>query len=466
MRAVPGPDRQRPGRAARSGRSAVLARPLWGRPDPRRADLRPVPGARLRRPVGGAPRGGGGAGGGSPRRDAFRVWPGPDGPGGRAAERGHPRGGPGIRFRPRRGGLWPSLSADPPAGRRGESGSHHHGRAWRTSLQRYVFRIDHAPRGARGRLSSAHREERQGMNRQLVIGPGAVSIALALVLSAGCGGKGEKDKKDASAPPPPAAVVVAPVVVRDVPVSKEWIGTTDGNVNAEIRPKVDGYLLRRSYPEGSLVRQGQLLFEIDPRQSQAALQQTQADLEQARANLAKAHQDVVRFQPLVAQKAISQQELDNALSAERAAKAAMDARQAAVHEARLTSNWARVTSPITGIAGVAQQQVGNLVSPTTVLTTVSQCDPIRVQYPLSETEYLHLQERLQKNPAAAREDNLELVLVDGSVFPHKGHVLFAGRQVDVKTGTISMVALFPNPGNELRPGQFAKVRAVTEVKKG
>ena len=303
------------------------------------------------------------------------------------------------------------------------------------------------------------------MNRQLVIGPGAFFLALALVLSAGCGGKDEKDKKNAG-PPPPAAVIVAPVVQRDVPVSKEWIGTTDGNVNAEIRPKVDGYLLRRNYPEGSLVRQGQLLFEIDPRQSQAALQQTQADLEQARANLAKAHQDVVRFQPLVAQKAISQQELDNALSAERAAKAAMDARQAAVHEARLTSNWARVTSPITGIAGVAQQQVGNLVSPTTVLTTVSQCDPIRVQYPLSETEYLHLQERLQKNPAAAREDNLELVLVDGSVFPHKGHVLFAGRQVDVKTGTISMVALFPNPGNELRPGQFAKVRAVTEVKKG
>lgn len=304
------------------------------------------------------------------------------------------------------------------------------------------------------------------MNRQLVIGSGGFFIALALVLSAGCGGKGEKDKKDASAPPPPAAVIVSQVEQRDVPVSKEWIGTTDGNVNAEIRPKVDGYLLRRNYPEGSLVRQGQLLFEIDPRQSQAALQQTQADLEQARANLAKAHQDVVRFQPLVAQKAISQQELDNALSAERAAKAAMDAREAAVHEARLTSNWARVTSPISGIAGVAQQQVGNLVSPTTVLTTVSQCDPIRVQYPLSETEYLHFQERLQKNSAAAREDNLELVLVDGSVFPHKGHVLFAGRQVDVKTGTISMVALFPNPGNELRPGQFAKVRAVMEVKKG
>ncbi|HSS51913.1 MAG TPA: efflux RND transporter periplasmic adaptor subunit [Thermoanaerobaculia bacterium] len=296
------------------------------------------------------------------------------------------------------------------------------------------------------------------MKRVLVFGM-AAGLALA-----GCGGKGEK--KDAAAPPPPAAVIVTPVVQRDVPVSKEWIGTTDGNVNAEIRPKVDGYLLRRDYAEGSFVRQGQLLFEIDPRQSQAQLQQAQADLEQARANLAKAHQDVVRFQPLVAQKAISQQELDNALSAERAAKAIADAREAAVHEARLTSGWARVTSPISGIAGVAQQQVGNLVSPTTVLTTVSQCDPIRVQYPLSETEYLHLQERIQKNPAAEKEDNLELVLVDGSVFPHKGHILFAGRQVDVKTGTISMVALFPNPGNLLRPGQFAKVRAVTEVKKG
>jgi membrane fusion protein, multidrug efflux system len=302
------------------------------------------------------------------------------------------------------------------------------------------------------------------MNRERFIGPGAPFIALALVLTAGCGGKGEK--KDPAAPPPPAAVIVTSVVQRDVPISKEWIGTTDGNVNAEIRPKVDGYLLRRNYAEGSLVRQGQLLFEIDPRQSQAQLQQSQADLEQAQANLAKAHQDVVRFQPLVAQKAISQQELDNALSAERAAKATVDAREAAVHEARLTSNWARVTSPISGIAGAAQQQVGNLVSPTTVLTTVSQCDPIRVLYPVSEQEYLHLQERLQKNPAAEKEDNLDLILVDGSVFPHKGHVLFAGRQVDVRTGTISMVALFPNPGNLLRPGQFAKVRAVTEVKKG
>jgi membrane fusion protein, multidrug efflux system len=293
---------------------------------------------------------------------------------------------------------------------------------------------------------------------------GMVLIAVAVV-AAGCGEKGEK-KDASSSPPPPAAVVVAPAVQRDVPVYKEWIGTTDGNVNAEIRPRVDGYLLRREYQEGSLVRQGQLLFVIDPRQSQAQLQQVQADLEQARAQLSKAHQDVVRFQPLVAQKAISQQELDNALSAEQAAKAIVDARQAAVNQARLNSNWTRVTSPISGIAGTAQAQVGNLVSPTTVLTTVSQCDPIRVVYSLSEQEYLHFQERSRQDQAAAKNSDLELVLADGSVFPHPGRVLFAGRQVDVKTGTISTVALFPNPGNLLRPGQYAKVRAVTEVKKG
>ncbi|HEX3556295.1 MAG TPA: efflux RND transporter periplasmic adaptor subunit [Thermoanaerobaculia bacterium] len=297
------------------------------------------------------------------------------------------------------------------------------------------------------------------MKRELFFGTALMAAGLALY---GCGGK----KDEPAPPPPPAAVVVAPVVQRDVPVYREWIGTTDGNVNAEIRPKVDGYLLRRVYTEGSFVRQGQLLFEIDPRQSQAQLEQVQADLEQAKAQLAKTHQDVVRFQPLVAQKAISQQELDNALSAERAAKAAVDARQAAVHEARLTSGWARVTSPISGIAGIAQQQVGNLVSPTTVLTTVSQVDPIRVLYPLSEQEYLHYQEKLQKDPRAAQANDLELVLADGSVFPHKGRVLFEGRQVDVKTGTISTVALFPNPGNLLRPGQYAKVRAVTELKKG
>jgi RND family efflux transporter MFP subunit len=287
-----------------------------------------------------------------------------------------------------------------------------------------------------------------------------VGMGVLLVVGAGC-------HKQEAAPPPqaPPAVVVTTVVQRDVPITQEWIGTTDGNVNAEIRPQVEGYLLRRVYSEGSFVRQGDLLFQIDPRQVQSQVQQAQADLAQAQAQLAKARQDVNRFRPLAEQKAISQQELDNALAAEAAARALVDARQATVHQARLSLGWSRVTSPISGIAGTAQAQVGNLVSPSTVLAVVSQCDPIRVVYPLSEQEYLRLQERL-RGDAAARGDNLELVLSDGSVWPHKGHVLFSDRQVDVKTGTISTVAVFPNPGNVLRPGQYAKVRSVTELKKG
>ncbi len=288
-----------------------------------------------------------------------------------------------------------------------------------------------------------------------VAGLGVVFAAVA-----GCHGK-------PPAPPPqgPPTVLVSPVVQRDVPVTQEWIGTTAGNINAEIRPRAEGYLLRRVYAEGSFVRQGELMFEIDPRQVQAQLQQTQGDLAEAQAQLSKAQQDVNRFRPLAAQKAVSQQELDNALSAAAAAKAVVDAKEAAVHQARLNLGWSRVTAPISGVAGASQAQVGDLVNPSTVLAVVSQCDPIRVLYPLSEQEYLHLQERLRSDPAA-RGDNLDLILADGSVFPHKGHLLFSDRQVDVKTGTIGTVAVFPNPGNLLRPGQFAKVRAVTEVKKG
>jgi len=286
-------------------------------------------------------------------------------------------------------------------------------------------------------------------------------LGIVLAVAAGCHGK-----EAPPPPPPPPAVVVTPVVQRDVPVFQQWIGTTQGNVNAEIRPQAEGYLLRRVYTEGSFVKRGDLMFEIDPRQTQAQLQQAQADLAQAQAQFSKAQQDVNRFRPLAAQKAISQQELDNALSSAAAAKAVVDARQAAVHQARLNLGWSRVTAPIAGIAGASQAQVGNLVSPSTVLAVVSQCDPIRIAYPLSEKEYLGLQERLRQDPEAARGDNLEMILADGSVFPHKGHLLFSDRQVDVKTGTISTVAVFPNPGNLLRPGQYAKVRAMTEVKKG
>jgi membrane fusion protein, multidrug efflux system len=289
------------------------------------------------------------------------------------------------------------------------------------------------------------------MKREVVLGLMALSVA-----AAAC-------KQSAAAKPaatPPMVVVVA-VLQKDQPIYREWIGTTEGDVNAEIRPKIEGYLLRRDYKEGSFVRQGDLLFEIDPRQFRAQLEQAQANLEQANANLAKTEHDVARYEPLAAQKAMSQQELDNARSAERSARANAGALQAAVDQARLNSAWTRVTSPISGISGIAQQQVGDLVSPQTVLATVSKVDPIRVLYQMSEQEYLQYQ-----NDPAMRDAELKLILADGSTFPHQGHVLLSGREVDVKTGTIATIGLFPNPGNLLRPGQYAKVRAATRMKRG
>jgi membrane fusion protein (multidrug efflux system) len=284
-------------------------------------------------------------------------------------------------------------------------------------------------------------------------------IALAVlgtVLTTAC----SKQTEAAKAPPPPPGVVVTTATQHDEPIVREWIGTTEGDVNAEIRPKVDGYLLRRLYTEGGYVRQGQLLFEIDPRQAQASLQQAQANLAQAEASLAKANRDVARYEPLAQQKAISQQELDNARSAQEAARASVGALRAGVDQTNLNMSWTRVTAPIGGIAGIAQAQVGNLVNPQTVLATVSKVDPIRVSFPMSEQEYLQFQ-----NTPAIRNAELDLVLSDGSVHPHKGRITVAGRDVNIKTGTITVVGLFPNPGNVLRPGQFAKIRAVTDVKK-
>jgi membrane fusion protein, multidrug efflux system len=278
----------------------------------------------------------------------------------------------------------------------------------------------------------------------------AAAVAAA-VLTTAC-----KKSEAAKAPPPPPGVVVTAAVQQDEPIIREWIGTTEGDVNAEIRPKVDGYLLRRVYAEGSFVRRGQLLFEIDPRQAQASLRQAEANLAQAVASLAKSTRDVQRYEPLAAQKAISQQELDNARSSQEAAGASVGALRAAVEQARLNVAWTRVTSPIDGIAGIAQAQVGNLVSPQTVLATVSKVDPIRVSFPMSEQEYL----QFERTPAM-RNAELELLLSDGNVHPHKGRITVAGRDVNVKTGTITVVGLFPNP----RPGQFAKVRAVTDVRR-
>ncbi|HEV8432639.1 MAG TPA: efflux RND transporter periplasmic adaptor subunit [Thermoanaerobaculia bacterium] len=285
----------------------------------------------------------------------------------------------------------------------------------------------------------------------------AVTLLLPLsIVLAGCGGGAAKQKE--SGPPPPPHVVVTTVIQRDQPITREWIGTTEGDVNADIRPKIEGYLLRRAYQEGSYVHRGQLLFEIDPRQAEAQLRQAEANLEQAKAGLVKSQHDVERFEPLAAQKALSQQELDNARSARSAAQATVGALQAAVEQAKLNVSWTKVTSPIDGIAGLAKGQVGDLVNPQTVLTTVSTVNPIRVAYQVSEQEYL----QFQSDPAM-RNAELELILADGSTFSHKGHIALSGRDVDIKTGTITTIGLFPNPGNVLRPGQYAKVRAVTTL---
>ena len=287
-------------------------------------------------------------------------------------------------------------------------------------------------------------------------------------------------------PPPQSTapeVAVAPVEQKDVPVTKEWVGTLDGYVNAQIRPQVTGYLLRRTYQEGSFVKKGQLLFEIDPRTFLAALDQTKAQvanaeqqLAQAEANQVKAQLDVNRYGPLAKEEAVSQQDLDNAVQANlaaqaqvRAGKAQIDAAKAQVAAAQLNLGFTKIVSLIDGIAGVAQAQIGDLVGPTSLLTTVSTVDPIKVYFPVSERGYLdYVKENPDATKRAAQEKELalQLILADGSLYPHKGTFSFADRQVDVRTGTLRLEGLFPNPGNILRPGQFARVRAVTTTKKG
>ena len=293
----------------------------------------------------------------------------------------------------------------------------------------------------------------------------AASAAVAFL--PGCG------KKAAPPPPPPPSVEVAPVVQKDVTVYEEWIGSLDGFVNAEIRPQIEGYLLRQLYREGFLVKAGEPLFEIDPREFQATYDQVKGTLAQYQATLANAKTTVARYRPLAAEKAISQQELDDAETKERTAQANVESAQANLEKARLNLGWTKVVSPIDGIAGVAKSQVGDLVNRQTVMTTVSQVNPIRVYFNPSEQEYLAWVAKYgppEKTLSAANQSlekgPLELILADGSVYPHHGRPFLLGREVDVKTGTIQIAGIFPNPGNVLRPGQYGKVRVAVDVKKG
>jgi membrane fusion protein (multidrug efflux system) len=287
------------------------------------------------------------------------------------------------------------------------------------------------------------------------------SVACLLLTVAAC-------SKSAPPPPPPPDVVVAEVMQKDVPIHVEWVGTTEGNITAQIRARVNGYLQERKYQEGTLVHGGDVLFVIDPRPYQAALDQVKGEVGRAEAALAKTQQDVTRYTPLVADKAVSQEELDNAVQGNRAARAALDSARAALEKAQLNLDWTQVKSPVDGIAGISIVQIGDLVSESTLLTTVSQVDPIKVQFPISEQEYLRYANLidLNKDNFQSREAKLELILADGSVFPERGRASVANREVDVKTGTMTIVALFPNPQNLVRPGQYAKVRANMETKSG
>ena len=273
--------------------------------------------------------------------------------------------------------------------------------------------------------------------------------------------------KNIAATAAPPSVQVAEVVQRDVPIYHEWVATLDGFVNAQIQPQVSGYLVKQTYQEGQLVRKNQVLFKIDPRPFQAALDQAKAQLAQAEAQLGKTELDVKRDTPLAREKAIAQSQLDNDIEANLAAKAAVQAGRAAVEQAELNLEFTNVRSLIDGFAGIANGQVGNLVGPQTLLTTVSQLNPIKVYFVASEQQYLAF---VKRNPtAAAREAterrlDLELILADGSTYPRRGKFYAADRHVDIQTGAIRLAALFPNPDNILRPGQFGRVRFVSYVR--
>ncbi|HVO64834.1 MAG TPA: efflux RND transporter periplasmic adaptor subunit [Terriglobales bacterium] len=290
-----------------------------------------------------------------------------------------------------------------------------------------------------------------------------VLAGMALLLLSGCG------QKQAAAPPPPPDVEVVNIEQRDVPIYSEWVATLDGYVNADIRPQVTGYLIKQNYREGTVVRKGEVLFEIDPRPFQAALDQTKGQLAQADAQLGKTNLDVARDTPLAKESAIPQAQLDNDIQANAAAKAIVLANQAQVEQARLNLGFTSVRSLVDGIAGLAKGQIGDLVGPTTILTTVSQVDPIKAYVAISEQEYMRFATRIseasQGKQVTGAVKNLELILSDGSLYPHKGWVVMADRQVDVKTGTIRIAGAFDNPGGILRPGQFGRVRASTKVAK-
>lgn len=307
-------------------------------------------------------------------------------------------------------------------------------------------------------------------------GVAAVCLAASLIV-VGCASK--------SAPPPPMPppnVVVTAVKQQDVAIYGDWVATLDGYVNANIQPQVSGYLIKQNYREGSYVHKGDVLFEIDPRPFQALLDQAKGQLAQAKGQLGQAQAqlglaeiNVKRDTPLAKARAIAQSQLDNDIQAQKqneavilASQASIQAAEANVEAAALNVGFTKVRSLVDGIAGQATVQIGNLVSPSTILTAVSQVNPIKAYFPISEQEYLRIADKIKPGVDLLRLKNpvsLRLTLANNSEYPYQGRILFADRQVDPSTGTIRIVAVFNNPGNLLRPGQFGRIRALTAMQK-
>ncbi len=271
--------------------------------------------------------------------------------------------------------------------------------------------------------------------------------------------------------PAPAApmVEVGDVVQKDVPIYSEWVAILDGYVNAQIQPRVSGYVIRQNYKEGSVVTKGQILFEIDPRPFKAALDQAKAQLAQAEAQLGKATQDVERDKPLARERAIAQSQLDTEIQAKLGAQAQVQAAQANVEQAALNMEFTKVTSLVSGIAGSAQVQIGNLVAPNSVLTSVSQVDPIKAYFTVSEQEFTDFHRRFPTQASVEEQRKripLELLLADGKVYEQRGTIYFADREVNPATGAIRIAGVFPNPNNLLRPGGYGRVRASVNTRSG
>lgn len=305
-----------------------------------------------------------------------------------------------------------------------------------------------------------------------------VVFCAAMLLLTGC------EKKSAPPPPAPPDVLFVNVIQKDVPIYGNWVSSLDGYINAQIQPQVAGYLIKQDYQEGSFVHKDQVLFEIDPRPFQAILDQTKGQLAQAEGQLAQAEAqlglaniNVKRDTPLAKARAIAQSQLDNDLQGQasdkaqiQTAQASIQSAKASIEQAQLNLGFTKVRSLIDGIAGTATVQVGNLVSLSTVLTTVSKVNPIKAFFPISEQEYLDVAGKIkpggqtdflhQSNPVP-----LQMTLANGEVYPHEGRIIFTDRQVNPQTGTIQVAGAFPNPGNILRPGQFARIRARTAIHK-